>query len=539
MAVLHGSKYICHSYRLKSKASKNIRPFTTSILRLNDAGRSSIAPKPIIDIKHIRQNPGLYSQNCIDRNYAAQSQSSFEILDLFQRRQNLSQQTRTLREKSNAIQQTFSNKDPKAEESNTQITKDKQSLLQEAREIKAELQKLTNEEDTLSARIDQLAFHLPNLSSDKTPIGPEPEVVTFINPPSPSSPTPEGPPRRSHTEIGAELDLLDFTSAGVTSGWGWYYLINDAALLEQALIQYALSVASERGWTVVSPPSIVYAHIASACGFQPRDQNGEQQIYSLHQPSSSAPSTGQQSKPELSLSGTAEIALAGMKAGQTLNAADLPLRYIGISRCYRAEAGARGLDTKGLYRVHEFSKVELFAWTLPDRLPDDNPLPIATSSSSPSFRTSSSLQHQQQQQQQQQIFNEMLDIQTHILRSLGLHCRVLEMPASDLGASATRKRDIEACFPSRRETRNQGWGEVTSTSMCSDYQTRRLATRLRGTGGSGKLEFPFTVNGTAMAVPRVLAALLENGWDEDRRVVVIPEVLRPWMGGREVVCKKI
>jgi seryl-tRNA synthetase len=183
------------------------------------------------------------------------------------------------------------------------------------------------------------------------------------------------------------------------------------------------------------------------------------------------------------------------------------MKRVGVSRCYRAEAGARGVDTKGLYRVHEFTKVEMFAWTRPSG---------AAST---------------------EVFEEMLSIQTEILESLGIHCRILEMPSMDLGASATRKRDIEAFFPSRRPKDN-GWGEVTSASICTDYQSRRLATRLDLRSQGGKIGFPYTVNGTALAVPRVLAAILENNWDEDNMEVKIPEVLWPWMDGVKVIRTK-
>jgi seryl-tRNA synthetase len=203
-----------------------------------------------------------------------------------------------------------------------------------------------------------------------------------------------------------------------------------------------------------------------------------------------------------------------MKANQTLDDSQLPLKTVGVSRCYRAEAGARGADTKGLYRVHEFTKVEMFAWARPDNVGEDHFTPTSTANS-------------------EAIFDEMLSIQQEILEALGLHCRILEMPTTDLGASAMRKRDIEAFFPSRRE-KDEGWGEVTSTSMCTDYQSRRLHTRTRI---NGKLEFPHTVNGTALAVPRVLAAILENHWNEQDRTVTIPEVLRPLMGGQEKVQK--
>ena len=256
---------------------------------------------------------------------------------------------------------------------------------------------------------------------------------------------------------------------------------------------------------MVSPPSLVYAHMAESCGFQPRDQNGEQQIWQVAQ------AEREVGKPKRSLAATAEIPLAGLFAGKDISEAKLPIKMVGSSRCYRAEAGARGVDTKGLYRVHEFTKVEMFAWT-------DNPVQEGQDASEATGPA-------------REVFDEMVDIQTEILTSLGLPCRVLDMPASDLGASAFRKIDIEAIFPSRM-SRDDGWGEVTSASMCTDYQSRRLDTRILEMSGSRK-RFAQTLNGTAMAVPRVLAAILEHGWREKQRCVVVPEVLRPYMGGIE------
>jgi seryl-tRNA synthetase len=249
--------------------------------------------------------------------------------------------------------------------------------------------------------------------------------------------------------------------------------------------------------------------MAAACGFQPRDQNDEQQIWQVAQAERDV------GKPTRSLAATAEIPLAGMYARKVIREQDLPVKLVGSSRCFRAEAGARGVDTKGLYRVHEFTKVEMFAWTnspsLRDGLPEEE---VWTEDAT-------------------EVFDEMVGIQMEILSSLGLPCRVLEMPSSDLGASAYRKIDIEAMFPSRT-AKDGGWGEVTSVSICTDYQTRRLDTRILEANGSRK-KFPHTVNGTAMAVPRVLAAILENGWRESKGCVVIPEVLRGYMGGMEKI----
>lgn len=468
--------------------------------------RPAFAPKPTIDIKHIRQNPGLYEQNCIDRNYAAHSKSSWRIIELHEQWLALQQSSRSLRERNNQLRAQLAKVATKLKAiDGSTVVPNREAIIGKAKTIKTELSAIEAQEAQLQEEIEGLAQDLPNLSSTYTPVGTEPEVVGYINERLAS--IRETTTSKSHVEIGQELGILDFTGSAQTSGWGWYFLVGDGAMLEQALVQYALSVARSRGWKAVAPPSLVYTHIASACGFQPRDQNGEQQVYAIEQ------SEKDKAKPQLALAGTAEIPLAGMKANTTLEEADLPLKTVGVSRCYRAEAGARGADTKGLYRVHEFTKVEMFAWVAPDNTGDDHFVDSAPPST-------------------EHIFEEMLSIQKEILESLGLHCRILEMPTTDLGASATRKLDIEAFFPSRRDI-DEGWGEVTSTSTCTDYQTRRLQTRMRVKGG--KLEYPFTLNGTALAVPRVLAALLENGWNEDARTVAIPKVLRPFMGGQETI----
>lgn len=480
----------------------------------------SIAPKPSINIKHIRQNPETYSRNCLERSYKAQSGNPSKIVKLFEQWQQSQKDTRSLREKSNAIQthlshgQTFS---ARGEHSQDIPIRSTQDLIEEARKLKDELSTADLHEAQLNLEIETLAAELPNLTSVDTPRQ-EPRLVGYIN----ENLKPDGiqlndPYHREiftdHARIGLELDLFDFSAAATTSGWGWYYLKNEAALLEQALVQYALSIAMKHGFTVVTPPSMVYSHIASSCGYRPRDQSGEQQVYDIHQIERD---TGRD-KPTHTLTGTAEIPFAGMKANGILKPADLPLQVVGSSRCYRAEAGARGVDTKGLYRVHEFTKVEMFAWTLPGGEND--------------------------------VFHSMLKVQAEILTGLGLHCRILEMPSSDLGASAARKQDIEVYFPSR-SSQDEGWGEVTSTSICTDYQTRRLNTKVRMLVESkNKMDYPFTVNGTAIAIPRVLAALLEYYCHDSPLIgtptssysqqlfVRIPEVLWPWMHGIRTIKK--
>ncbi|KAG6360776.1 hypothetical protein INS49_011842 [Diaporthe citri] len=493
------------------------RPFHASsrLLRSEQslaAGRPTIAPKPTVDIKHIRQNPALYEQTCLERNYKAQASYPARIVALHDEWQARQRDGRALRERSNLVRRQIANpasvSPEEGEGAAALAAATRDELLDEARRLKQQLATIEQDEDRLQAEIQALALALPNLTGDDAPRGDRPAVLSYINDHPEPHPSSSDRVWRSHVHIGSELGILDFAGAATSSGWGWYYLLGDGAQLEHSLVSYALDTARRYGWAQVSPPSVVYSHIAAACGFQPRDQHGETQVYTLSQSARDR----DKGRPELSLAATAEIPLAGMRADSVMD---------------EAEAGARGADTKGLYRVHEFTKVELFAWTPPD------------------------------QDAAAEVFDEMLDMQTEILGSLGLHCRVLEMPTADLGASAARKNDIEAWFPSRarRDTsatkgregaaesadgapQEEGWGEVTSASICTDYQTRRLATRVRIGGSNGKMTYPWTVNGTALAVPRVLAAILETGWDEGSMTVTIPEVLRPWMDGKETISPK-
>ncbi|KAB8077832.1 hypothetical protein BDV29DRAFT_167533 [Aspergillus leporis] len=505
--------YVCLSCRLTRPLMR--RAFSTT--HRGDTLRPATAPRPTPDVKHIRQNAELYSKNSVDRNYPSHADYPFEIQSLSEEARRLDQDLKTPRSRIKQLEKAIGKLAASARQDSNGATTTSQeelsALRSEAQMLKDESQEMTTRKAACAEKINRLALSLPNLSSPETPVGDYPRLVEYLNfdPQSPPAWITHPDPSRSHVSIGTELGLIDFTSSATTTGWGWYFLTNEGALLEQALIQYALSVARKHDWRPVSPPSIVYSYIAEACGFQPRDQHNEQQIWAIEQ------SDKDKSKPQRSLAGTAEIPLAAMYAGRDIDAANLPVKLVGPSRCYRAEAGSRGVDTKGLYRVHEFTKVEMFAWA-------DN---ITAESQVEGKRIPTS----------DDLFNELLSIQTEILTSLNLPCRVLEMPTTDLGASASRKRDIEALFPSRLRAGadlESAWGEVTSASICTDYQSRRLGTRIRG-GAVKDSRFPHTVNGTAMAVPRVLAAILENGWDEKRKVVVVPEVLRSWMGGLEVI----
>ncbi|PGH03759.1 serine-tRNA ligase [Blastomyces parvus] len=557
-AVRHS--YVClscklHSRRIPSTLSQFRRSFTSSLHQLsststavNTTSRPPTAPKPTPDIKHIRENADLYSQNCIDRNYHDLAQYPYEIQRLSTESHELQVALREPQRKIKQIETAIAKLMKDSSNSRNADTEEKQkqkskveeelsTLRLSAQHLKDQSHHLTTTRAAHAKEIERLGLSLPNLTSPETPPGAEPRLVSYINY-DPNTPANLPTHTTSHVTIGTALNLLNFASAAQASGWGWYYLTNEAALLEQALIQYALSVALRRGWQAVSPPSLVYTHMAHACGFQPRDAHNEQQIYHIEQSERDVA----RGRPGRCLAGTAEIPLAAMFLGQEMGGkgkeSQLPMKMVGVSRCFRAEAGARGADTRGLYRVHEFTKVELFGWAMPDSAGEGT----ASKGIGGGVVTATTL------------FDDILALQTEILTALNLPCRILEMPAHDLGASAARKQDIEVLFPSRMASSHSsspaenatsntasnngidvesGWGEVTSASICTDYQTRRLGTRLKSDAGAGK--FPHTVNGTAMAVPRIIAALLEHGWDEKRGVVVLPEVLRTWMGGRGII----
>ena len=282
------------------------------------------------------------------------------------------------------------------------------------------------------------------------------------------------------------LDLVDFEAGASVAGQKFYYLKNEAALLELALVQYAMQTLVKEGYTPVITPDVARVEVLEGIGFLPRDPDPEKrQIYSL-------------ADTDLCLIATAEITLGGMHRDRIFDELDLPKKYVGLSHCFRTEAGAPGRDTRGLYRVHQFTKVEMFVFCTPDQSED--------------------------------IHLELLRIEESIFQGLGLPYHVIDTCTGDLGGPAYRKYDLEAWMPGRGE--HGEYGEVTSTSNCTDYQARRLGVRYKTPGQKGT-RFVHTLNGTAVAVTRALLAVLENGQQADGSVVV-PEVLRPWLGKERI-----
>jgi seryl-tRNA synthetase len=349
------------------------------------------------------------------------------------------------------------------------------------KEIRLKLQQCEQELKECEIEMLDEANKIPNRTHPDVPVGGE-EAAKMLKE---SGSKPEfGFPIKDHVALSSELDLINFEAASRCTGNNFCYLKNEAALMELALMQWSVQKAISKGFTPISTPDLVRRVTAEACGFQPREANT--QTYNVE-------------GFDLSLVATAEIPLAGYYMNCILAAEHLPIRMVAFGHCFRAESGSFGLRDRGLYRLHQFTKVELFALCAPE--------------------------------QSESLHQEILDIQEEIFSALGLHYRVMDMPTEDLGAPAYRKFDIEAWMPGRGS-----YGEVSSTSNCTDYQSRRLNICYKSPDG-GRRSFVHTVNGTACAIPRTLLAVLETHQQSDGSVV-IPAPLRPFMAGQERIQPK-
>jgi seryl-tRNA synthetase len=324
----------------------------------------------------------------------------------------------------------------------------------ESNALTERIKSLEQELSEIERRIDELVAELPNLPDPTAPEGMTEEDAELVR-------TVGEPPQfdfepRDHLEIGTALDLIDMESAARASGSRFGYLKGELVLLELALVQYAMRKLTGRGFRPVIPPVLVREETMFWTGFLPTDRA---QIYEV-------------AGDDLYLVGTSEVSLAALHADQILPADDLPLRYAGFSTCFRREAGAAGKDTRGIFRVHQFDKVEMFSFVEPSASRDEH--------------------------------ERLLEIEEEILRELEIPYRVVNVAAGDLGASAAKKYDCEAWLPGQQRYR-----ELTSTSNTTDYQARRLRCRFRPAGGGGPVPV-HTVNGTAVAVGRTLLAIIEN-----------------------------
>jgi seryl-tRNA synthetase len=426
--------------------------------------RRSFSLKPRLDYKRICKDYELHRVNAKERKMPCHidtiKESYEEFCELISRIQNLERSRNEL----------ASNRDGAR-------------LKEEGIKLKEETASLRKRLTEIETILDEASMCLPNTTHPDSPFGMENKVVELFGPAIDKT---KG--CIDHLELGKRLNIVDFEAGARVAGSHNYFLRNQGALLEFALIQYALKICLSHGFKLVLPPDMALAKYVPACGFSPRRKDAPLPIYSVF-PDEDPDSTRMD---RLALVGTAEIPLAAQCADQVLSASDLPLKSVAVGHCFRPETGHHGLESRGLYRVHQFTKVEMFI-VCPDDL-----------------------------KASQRHFDEIVQIQKEVLSGLGLSCRVLNMAREELGASAYSKFDIEAWFPGRKD-----FGEVTSASNCTDFQSRRLNLRYR-TSADKRLLFPHTLNGTACAVPRVIQAIIENCQQSDG-TIQIPQALHPFM----------
>lgn len=428
----------------------------------------------MLDRKFIVENAELVAQNCVNRGVKV---DVHQFVKLDETRRLLQIEVEELNRKANEVSKSIGKaKDPA----------EREARKEEGRQLREQVQAKQVDLDRLVAELDVLHRQIPNLSHPAAPIGVDDKANLELFRGKTPLPAFTFKPL-DHVELAEKLDLVDFEGGASVAGHGFYFLKNEAVLLELALQRYAIETLLGEGFTPVTTPDLARNDVLSGIGFNPRGP--ETQIYSIE-------------NTDLSLVATAEITLGGMLAGQTLDDEQLPKKFCGISHCFRTEAGAHGRATRGLYRVHQFTKIEMFAFTRPE--------------------------------QSDAMLDELRGLECRLFDGLNIPYRVVDTATGDLGGPAYRKFDLEAWMPGRGEAGE--FGEVTSTSNCTDYQARRLNIRYRTKGEKGT-RFVHTLNGTAIAISRAMIAILENYQQSDGSIV-IPEALRPWVGKDRIAAKR-
>lgn len=407
----------------------------------------------MLDIKFIRENAELVEKNCKNRRVKADIGRLIEIDG--QRRANL-QEIEQLR----GQRRQKSKQKPSTEEIN--LLKKVGDRVKELEEREAEIERDWQE----------LMLRVPNMTHPDAPIGGEEDFKVIET---------RGQRAKfefklkNHEEILTDLGLIDFERGAKVAGAKFYFTKGNLARLNFALIQYGMDVVSKHGYEPMETPDAVKSEILEGSGFNPR--GGESQIYRIE-------------GHDLNLIGTAEISVLGYHANEVLDISKGPIKYAALSHCFRTEAGAYGKESRGLYRVHQFTKLEMFVFCQPE--------------------------------QSEAMHQELLSIEKQICDGLEIPYRVIDIASGDLGGPAYRKYDIEAWMPGK-----DGYGEITSTSDCTDYQARRLNIKFKKP--DGKSEFAHTLNGTAIVLSRFPIAIVENNQQADGSVE-IPKVLQKYLG---------
>jgi len=419
----------------------------------------------MLDYKFIAENITAVTANIADRFMKADAQ---EVARLYNKRTELTTNLQLFQQKRNANADSMKN--PK-----TLDLVQRTALIDEGKKLKENIAALEYELAAVETELLAQARRIPNMAHPDAPVGRD-DNDNYEVKRTGQLPKFDFEPA-DHVKLGQDLDIIDFDSATKVSGTKFYYLKNEGVFLELGLVRYALDILQKKGFTPFITPDIAREEILEGIGFNPR--GAESNVYNLE---------GE----DTCLVGTAEITLGGYYSNMILPKEKLPLRMAGLSHCFRREAGAAGQFSKGLYRVHQFTKLEMFVLCLPE--------------------------------ESERLHEELRLIEEEIFEGLNIPFRVVDTCTGDLGAPAYRKWDLEAWMPGR----NGGeWGEVTSTSNCTDYQARRLNVRFKDSDGKNK--FVHMLNGTAIAVSRAIIAILENFQQADGSVR-IPRALVPYCG---------
>jgi seryl-tRNA synthetase len=419
----------------------------------------------MLDKRFILENPEVVQENCDRRGVKA---DVARFVELESQRRKLQAEIEELSRQANVVSKSIGQAKDDAE---------REARKEDGRRIRELKEQITTHMERLAAEASAIHNAMPNLTHAEAPIGGEDASKELCR--GNVDVRPFSFPVLDHVQIAEQHDLIDFEGGARVAGNGFYFLKNEAALLELALQQYTIDHLVREGFVPTITPDLARGDVLKGIGFIPRGP--ETQIYSVE-------------NHDLNLVATAEITLGGLYAGQVIEAEKLPIKMCGISHCFRTEAGAAGRASRGLYRVHQFTKVEMFAFTLPEQSDD--------------------------------MHNYFRDLECEIFDGLGIPYRVLDIATGDLGGPAYRKFDLEAWMPGRGT--GGEYGEVTSASNCTDYQSRRLDIRYKVKGEKGT-QFVHTLNGTAVAISRALIAILENYQQADGSIA-IPEVLRRWVG---------
>ncbi len=421
----------------------------------------------MLDPKYIREHATEVQTNCDHRNVKIDVSA---WLKADERRLALLQTVESLRAKRNEV----------ADKMKSASAEDRPGLIEQGKSLKDALAAGEAAFGEVDADWKRQLLAFPNLTHPASPIGmtdddnKELRIVGEVK-------KLEHP--LDHIALGQKHDLIDLERGAKVAGAKFYFLKGKLALLEQAMIQFALSYLAKEGFTAMSTPDLAKDDVLVGTGFQPRGP--ETQIYSIE-------------NSDLSLIGTAEITLGGYHKDEILPASAVPLKYAGVSHCYRTEAGTYGKESYGLYRVHQFSKVEMFVYCTPE--------------------------------QSEAVHLELLRHEENIFKALEIPFRVIDICSGDLGGPAYRKYDLEAWMWGRGEGKG-GWGEVTSTSNCTDFQARRLNVRIKNDNGDNV--YAHTLNGTAISLARAIIAVLENNQNEDGSIT-IPKALVPFCGFEKI-----